>query len=243
MGGIVMANEKIPHEVLRFVGKTGFITFELWQKYFFAAKSRSALFHNWKSLVQRKYLTTYNNARIKNTLVLLRENKNVQLYFDKKPAYVPHPVQLLHDEILLDGIMSLEQSKKIGHWQTEAELKMLRPNDYRVETQGQLIKYPDAILHIEIGNRCFAIAVEYERTQKCSKRYGQVLNSYAGMKKIDAVIWIVKTSAIKNMITEQISRVYYPLNDRPLAFLMEETWKSEPEKLIALSTKMLMSSV
>ena len=235
-----MAHERIPDDVLQFVGKTGFITLELWKKYFFTAKSRSALFRNWNELVRRKYLIAYNNEKIKNTLVLFRENKNMQLYFDSKPAYVPNFSQLLHDEILLDGIMSLDRTKKIVNWQTEAELKMLRPSDFKVESQSQLIKYPDAIIQIEIGNRFFSIAVEYERTQKSSKRYGHVLKAYAGMKRIDAVIWIVKTPAIKNMIGSQIKQVYYPLKERPIAFLKEETWKLNPEKLIELTTNILM---
>jgi hypothetical protein len=241
MGGVVMANEQVPHDVLQFVGKAGFITFDLWKKYFFTAKSRSALFHNWKGLVRRKYLTEYNNAYIKNTLVLLRDNKNVQLYFDTKPAYIPNPTQLQHDEILLNGILNLDRAQKICQWQTEAELRMLRQNDFRVETQGQLIKYPDVIIHVQIGNRFFALAIEYERTQKSKSRYGQVLSAYAGMKKIDAVIWIIKTPAIKNMIVAQVKQVYYPLKERPMAFLMEETWKLHPEKLIELSTNILMN--
>jgi hypothetical protein len=242
LGGVVMANEKIPTDVLHFVGKTGFITFELWKEYFYTAKSRSTLFHNWKELVRRKYLTAHYNERIKNTLVLLRSNKNIQLYFETKPAFIPNPTQLQHDEILLNGIMNLSRAKKICQWQTEAELKMLKPSDFKVENQSQLIKYPDAILHIQVGNRFYAIAVEYERTQKSQSRYGQIVSAYAGMKKIDAVIWIVKTPAIKNMITEQIKQVYYPLNERPMAFLTEESWKFQPEKLIELSNNILRNN-
>jgi hypothetical protein len=239
MGGAIMANHKVPNDVLQFVGKAGFLTFELWEKYFFTAKSRSALFYNWNELIRRKYLTKHSNDRILDTLVLLRNNQNIQLYFDTKPAYVPNLNQLQHDEILLNGVMMLDRSKIIGQWQTEAELKMLKQNDYKVEAQGQLIKYPDIIIHIEIGNRFYAIAIEYERTQKSRKRYAQVLNAYTGMKKIDAVIWIVKTPAIMNIIIEQVKQVHYPLRERPMAFLMEETWKLHPEKLVELSTEIL----
>lgn len=234
-----MATHYAPNEVLQFVGKTGFITFELWQKYFFTANSRRSMFHNWQELIRRKYLIAHNNDKIQNTLVLNRNIRSNYRFFETRPAFMPNPNQLQHDEILLDGIMNLDQAKKIGQWQTEAELKMLRPSDFRVETQGQLIKYPDAIVHLKNGNRFDAIAIEYERTQKNRKRYGQILSAYAGMKKIDAIIWIVQNPAIKNIIIEQVKQVYFPLSERPFAFLMEETWKSNPEKLVMLSNEIL----
>ncbi|MDO9183580.1 MAG: hypothetical protein Q7U04_14295 [Bacteriovorax sp.] len=237
-----MAKHYVPNDVLQYVGKTGFITFELWQKYFLKAKCRRSKFHNWKELIRRKYLVAHNNDKIKDTLVLNRSDRNVLQLFETRPAYMPNPNQLKHDEILLNGIMYLDRALHICQWQTEAELKMLRLNDYKVETQGQLIKYPDAIIHLKNANRFDVIAVEYERTQKSRKRYGQILNAYAGMKRIDAVIWIVKTPAIKNIIIEQVKQVYYPQRERPIAFLMEETWKLNPKKLVELSNEILTNS-
>lgn len=235
-----MAKHYAPYDVLQFVGKTGFITFELWQKYFLTAKCRRSKFHKWKELVRRKYLIEHENSMIKDTLVLNKTNSIVRQFFETKPAYVPSLNQLLHDDILFDGIMNLERAHKISQWQTESELKMLRLNDFRLETQSQLIKYPDAIIHLENGNRFDLIAVEYERTQKSRKRYGQILSAYASMKRIDAVIWIVKTPAIQNAIIDQAKQVYYPQGERPIAFLMEETWKSNPEKFVELSNEILL---
>ena len=234
-----MAKHRPPFEVLHFVAKTGFITFELWKDYFFSARSRRAMFFNWRELTRRNYLVAHTNYKISHTLVLNRNEKMVKNLFEGKPAYMPNPNQLHHDEILLKGILWLSQRGLIGDWQTEAELKRQHPQDFRVYVQGQLLKYPDAILYLKQEHSEVAIALEYERTQKNRKRYEHILNAYAGMKSLRAIIWIVQDDAIKNIISKEIANCHFPLDVRPIAFLAEETWKNNPQKLTELLSEIL----
>lgn len=158
---------------------------------------------------------------------------------DGSPAYAPSASQLEHDEILLKRILELKAHEQIAHWQTEAELKMLKPNDFRVETSGQKIKYPDAIFYLKSASKPKIVAIEYERTQKNRVRYGQMLSAYSTLRRVDAVIWIVKSLAIQSVIIEQAKLAYYPFKERPIAFVSEQTWQSNPEKLVKLAHEIL----
>lgn len=231
-----------PKEVLQYVWKTGFISKETWRTYFFKGVSERSMLQDWKNMIDRGYLQPHSNNHLMNILVLNKKNKFVMQMIEGHPVYAPNVSQLEHDEILLDGILKLNKEKMIDQWQTEAELKMLRHSDFRVETQCQKIKYPDTILSFSNGSRFQIVAVEYERTQKCRKRYAKILSSYATLKRIDAVIWIVNTMAIQNMIFEEARLVYYPFIERPIGFVSEEIWRKNPEKLIKLANEIIVSN-
>ncbi len=136
----------------------------------------------------------------------------------------------------------LQRMGLIEQWQTEPQLKMLRPSDFRIETYGQKLKYPDAILYFKNANRFQVIAIEYERNQKSRKRYNQMLSAYATLKRVDAILWIVNNLATQNIIIEQAKQVYFPFQERPFAFVSEKTWKNNPEKLVTLANEITNSS-
>lgn len=242
MGGIEMTKYLPPKEVLHYVWKTGFISKEIWRTYFFKGLSERSMLQDWKNMIDRGYLQPHSNNHLVNILVLNKKNKFVMQMIEGHPAYAPNASQLEHDEILLDGILRLDKAKMIDQWQTEAELKMLRHSDFRVEIQGQKIKYPDTILSFSNGNRFQIVAVEYERTQKCRKRYAKILSSYATLKRVDAVLWIVNNLSIQNMIFEEAKIGYYPFRERPIGFVGEEIWTKTPEKLLKLANEIIVST-
>lgn len=235
-----MAKHNPPMDVIDYVWKTGFITKKMWMAHFFKGKSERTMFRDWKNLIDRGYLHPHLNSDLENILVLNRRNKSIMQLKKNHPAYAPNPAQLEHDKILLNGILELKKNRLFDQWQTEAELKMLKHSDYKVETQGQKIKYPDTILYFKNGNHFQVVAVEYERVQKSSKRYGQILNSYAALKRVDAVIWIVSELSTQKVIIEQAKQVYYPFKQRPIAFVSEQIWKKNPEKLIKLANEIIV---
>jgi len=239
MGGKIMANHLPPKEVIEYVWKTGFISKEMWRNYFFKGVSERSMLQDWKNMIDRGYLQPHSNNHLMNILVLNRKNKFVMQMGEDYPAYAPNASQLEHDQILLNGMLELNKMVLIEQWQTEAQLKMLRPNDFRVETQGQKIKYPDVILCSKNGNHLQVVAIEYERHQKSRKRYSKILSSYATLKRVDAVIWIVNNLAIQNVIIEQAKQVYFPFKERPIAFVSEQTWKTNPEKLVLLANEII----
>lgn len=235
-----MTKHSPPSEVIDYVWKTGFITKTMWRTYFFKGGSERSMFRDWKNMIDRGYLQPHSSSDLENILVLNRRNKFVMQLRDNQPAYAPNPSQLEHDKILLNGILELDSNRLLDQWQTEAELKMLKHGDYRVGTQGEKIKYPDTILYFKNGNNFHAVAIEYERIQKSSKRYGQILSAYATFKKVDAIIWIINSMAIQDMIIEQGKRVYYPFKERPMAFIGEKIWKNNPEELLKLAKEIIV---
>jgi hypothetical protein len=239
MGRVAMPNYQIPREVINYVWKTGFISKKIWQTYFFKGNSERTMLRKWKYLVDRSYLKPHSNEHLKNLLVLNKANKFIMQLYDTHPAYAPNPVQIEHDEILLEGILRLSHAQLLDQWQTEAELKMLGHNEFRIEAQGQKIKYPDAILYFSNANRLQVVAVEYEKTLKSRKRYRQILNSYASLKNVNAVIWIVNSLPIQNAIIEQAKQEYYPFKERPIAFVNVNSWKNDPEKLLKIANEII----
>lgn len=232
-----MYQRPIPIDLIRFVAKTGFITKEMWKSFFHADTSRVTTFRYWRDLVAHGYFTPHPNPHLKDVLVLSRKNLYRMGDVQRLVAYAPNPILLEHDEILLTGLLKLIKAELISEWQTEAELRVLDPKEIRLIAKGERLKFPDAIVRLSIG----PVALEYERTQKSKKRYREILNAYSEMDHVKAVIWIVKDEWISGAIKQEIKASYYPLNKRPIGFLMEKTWKEAPDKLIELETHLKQS--
>ncbi|HXH75403.1 MAG TPA: hypothetical protein VNJ08_10590 [Bacteriovoracaceae bacterium] len=232
-----MKQRPIPIDLIRFVAKTGFITKDMWKNFFHADTSRVTTFRYWRDLVARGYFSPHPNPHLKDVLVLNRKNLHLIGDVQRLVAYAPNPILLEHDEFLLTGLLKLIRGGIINEWQTEAQLRILDPKELRLVAKGERLKFPDALVRLSIGS----VALEYERTQKSKKRYREILNAYSDMENIKAVIWIVKDEWISGAIKNEIKASYYPLNKRPIGFLMEKTWKEAPEKLIELETHLKQS--
>ncbi|MCM2279249.1 MAG: hypothetical protein NDJ89_14335 [Oligoflexia bacterium] len=221
-----------PLELIRFMAKTGFISHDLWRRYFCTAQSSSWARRMKNGLIRRGYLKLHS-SKYHGALYLLDRESPVVRAMNLNPVAPPPVGQIDHDEILAEGILSLERSGLVSFWQSESELKKLGANDYRLETQGQLIKYPDLLIYASAPLPERIMAVELERTLKTRRRYVQLLGAYASMKRINGLIYVVENPSIKRTIQEVMKEVYFPVNRLPVSFFTQDEWLSDAAAVLA----------
>jgi hypothetical protein len=150
----------------------------------------------------------------------------------------PAVAQLEHDEILLEGILKIQQSGLSVFWQTEAELKKLVINDYKIETQGQLVKFPDLLIHTQKPLTELTIAIEFERSLKTRRRYIQIMGAYASMRRINALVFVIENPSIEKVIKEVMEETYFPEDRLPVAFMSQREWLEETPFVLTSVAKM-----
>jgi hypothetical protein len=222
---------KFPTDVVRFVSKTGFITKELWEEYFFAGGHTRWKHQAWANLSLRGYLIPHAYQRAGNVYVLNPRNHLVLDCVAGRMARPPTPALLDHDEILNWGLIGLERQGDLSDWTTEAELKSRGLGPHRIETQGHLIKFPDALVRRKDRKLEPPVAIELERTLKARLRYRQIMSAYGAMKDIRAVLFVCESPTIENAVQESMNATYFPVEKVPVGFAQISDWKSSPSQM------------
>jgi hypothetical protein len=220
-----MPAHQVPEELIRFVGKTGFITKELWEDYFSNTPGERAARKQWATLTARRYFEPHSERRVRNVLVANRSHRTVQDLTHGTIAVSPRAAYLAHDELLYRGILNSIQEGIISDWRSEPELKAMGRRGFRIENSDGAVKYPDALLYLTGDLRTKPTAVECELTQKSERRYSQIMSAYAGMKEISQVIFITNGPAVPGAIKRAMTANYYPSDQIPVFFVSADIWR------------------
>lgn len=227
-----MAFHRPPETLIRFVAKTGFISRELWQT-FFAGDGQPRWLHKmWEDLRLRGYFNSFPEKRIKNVYVLNRGNRVVRDLLHAAPIASPRAVHLEHDEILYQGVLLSAQGGLLVDWKSEPELKAMGQGTFKTESANGSLKYPDALFHLRSSETSKKFAVECELTQKSSKRYGQIMGAYAGMKDLSGVLYVAKNQTIIDSIRRAMSENFYPAKAGPVVFTSVDEWKRDAVRIV-----------
>ena len=225
---------KNTEQLIRAVAKTGFITKNQWRKYFFTGGVKSWRNKSWSELTQRKLFQSYSPSHTSSVLTLNKRSKIVQAVLGTAPVNPPFIANLPHDEILMNGLFALDRNSAVKDWKTEAELKQFSPANFRIESQGQMIKFPDAVLTVSENENQKIVAVELERTQKAKKRYVQILSCYAAMSGVDVIAWITSHSSIFELLKIVMKEVYFPTDRIRVVNITEAQWARQPEEILKI---------
>lgn len=232
------SRQQTPERLIRFVAKSGFLSKDLWARHFFERGGKRWAQFVWRQLQTQGHFVKHPFEAFDDVVVLNRKNASVRSQLETEPVPATPALQIRHDTVLLDGILRAEKAGVIGYWQTEAELKKLVVADYKIETQGQLIKYPDLLIHTRAPLPDRTIAIEYERTLKTRKRYLQIMQAYASTRRIQGLVVIASNSCITKAIQDVMREVYFPEKRIPVSFCSEREWLDEtPLVLSALTLK------
>jgi hypothetical protein len=215
-------------EPLRIAAKSGFLTKELFQEYMFEGKTQRGVNWSWAKLKDSREFKIHPNPRIHGVLVLNRHSKIVQSRTLGCAATTPHEAVLRHDEILLRGVLGIEKRRYLQSWVLEPELKMNGLEAFEISSQGNRIKFPDALLSFNNGALNNIAALELELTQKDGKRYDQILSAYSSMKGVGLILFIAGSSAIEKAIERHARESFYPIHGQKLAFMSLDEWQRNP---------------
>ena len=219
-GQLVTANVV---DTLRYIAKVGALSKNTWVNYF--AKGN----YRWKNrqlqfLNRNRILKLHSCERLKETWVLDINGK--RLLDDMQQMYVT-PIfanNLDHDEIVANGVLSLERSNICQKWFTEKELKLIKGKQVEQTTNCET-KYPDAMLQIETPNKKRVVAIEYEKHGKDYGRYRSILWRYLGMKDIDHIFYVVEDKAIERRIMSVTKKIASIDLINKLGFINVTDWK------------------
>ncbi len=122
-----------------------------------------------------------------------------------------------HDVVLVDIRNRLSKSPKVVRYYTENAIEAGLLDSKFFPADPFLEMHSDAAIIFKTDGKAWYIAVEYEDVQKSRERYTSHLNSYYLKKEIHGVLYIVKETALKNLLAkvdkdfcqEQSSKVFF----------------------------------
>lgn len=212
--------------VLIYLSKVGLMTTSQWLKFFATGNTRWSQ-RQLKFLADNRLIKRHLSAR-EGKWVLDRYGKTVLEKLEIEAVEPVTPQMFLHDEFIGESLLQLERMGICKSWLTEKQLKIQRAKDFIIRGPDQEVKYPDAILIVEMYSKKRIIALEYERTGKTSSRYRSILWQYKGLNSIDLVMFIYEDEAVKNRIQKALSFVGCPDLQAKVAFVKAKDWRRDP---------------
>lgn len=210
----------IPNEEIRFAARTGFISWKLWDRHF-ATGCVSGRYRKWRLLEERGHFKRHPSARTSDVLVPNLTNADVKRHCGVEIVKPPYLAQILHDELVADGLLTLHRQGFLSQFSTESELRRLEP----IRRNQEGAKLPDLILDLKGGH---TVAVEMELTQKSTSRYRAMLLAYRPKTDIEAVVFVVKGRGVLEAVLRAADDVRFPQDLRPIGFMRVENWIERP---------------
>ena len=144
----------------------------------------------------------YGRTLLKLTRKALNEISDQEYYVIDKNRYVRQKVrthQIGHDLGVIDAKIILKESPIISNWVPSLDLFSYQ---YKEFYDDKIPKIPDAVFDLKVGDKILKVALEYEMTQKESRRYRMILERYYTAKKVDLLFYIVRTSQLKKTLLD-----------------------------------------
>ena len=215
---------------IRVAAKPGFLSRRIWDEYL-SHGHRSWKFRQWKALMTEGYFEPCCDFGFTDeALILSRKGVGTATFLQMDPVRPPGAKSIWHDDDLIAMALVLEKKGLISSWLTESELKCGRVRDF-FPYQDDLcaLKFPDLVIQLRHPKEKVFWAIELERTRKEKTRYYEMIQSYAGTFKINAVLVIAATESIEKNIQWAMNRLSYPQAKRPILFARYGEFLAAPD--------------
>jgi hypothetical protein len=210
--------------------KAGFLSRRIWDEHLNHGQ-RSWRFRQWKRLVSNGYFSPCKDFGFtRQALVLSGKGIDTAMALGMDPVGPPGAQCIWHDDDLISMALPLEYRGLITQWNTESELKIRRMKElFRFQEESRNAKFPDLLLKLAHPNATVLWAVELERTRKDYTRYLDLVQAYAGISTISAVLIVVATRSIEANIQQAMQRLSYPQTKRPMIFADYNDFLARPD--------------
>lgn len=231
-----MPKHEVPIKLIDFVAKTGFITKDLWRKYFFTGGNDRWMHQSWTNLHENEYLKPHPEPALKDVSVLNLKSRNLKFLLEGKPVKHVYANHINHDVHLYDGLLTMERDKFVSSWETEAQIKSrLGQVFYHNGYSGVTVKFPDAI--IDLPNGKLPWAVEMEMTLKNKRRYERTMDAYNSRRDLAGVLFICRQKSMMDALSRAKRAVYYTGSE--ILFMDLDIWQERPETCVKYMVKEL----
>lgn len=222
--------QEVPKEVeaaLLLILKTGFITRTLWNKHFFNGNPRWAS-KRLRAMQVKKLIAVHPNPLASDCFVLTSLGKRTLGAQFMSPPKPPPISQLLHDELVVDSLLSLRKARCITDWTLESDLKARGDGKFILNGTPEGLKYPDAIFKMTVQGGERLCAFEYERQEKSIMRYRTILRRYAVFDSLWMILIVCGNSGVHRRITNQIAALRDPFLMNRVGIVDIESWQKSP---------------
>ncbi len=202
-----MKTYKIPEEEIRLAAKCGFLSKRLWNDHI-NKRTRSWSYERWKGFIKKEIFIPFGRHRGDEIVFLNKQSDIVKSVVRGQFVAPPFAYQILHDEIVVDTVLSWTKSKNVSNYFFEPEIRKA-PRAFGIR---KIDKIPDAI--VDIKGEHFAIEVEL--SIKSPKRYRKALTSYAISENYREVHFFTDRVEIKHHLLKVAKEIKYPLEDTPM---------------------------
>ncbi len=218
----------VPEDAIRITAKSGFMTRQLFTKYFATNMTPRSQLRAWSRLLSSGFFVQHPDQRLRDVFLLNKRNRRLLQFLTHEPVRAPYSGLIRHDEIVLNGVLKIEEHGFLESWITESELRKEGSGLLRIQDQGQSAKYPDAVLITKSPVQSIGIAIEVELSRKEKRRYQQIMNAYSFAKNIELILFVCGDVEIENLILE-MSRLYFvPARGAELGFMSKSDWLQNP---------------
>lgn len=215
-----------PIREIQFAAKSGFITKELWNR-FFAYGCLAWQYRLWSQIVSDRVFIPHRSKNVSEIWILNRSNLLVRKTVGLSISNPPFVSQIGHDELVSQFVLEIMKQGIGLRYRLEPELKKMAPGIKRHYETAIKEKYPDGLIQVANEDKT-RIALELELTAKEPKRYRQILDTYSSYEKADLVVFIVRDDRLMRTIKQAVRDSHYPNLEKPIGFGRLDDWVKNP---------------
>lgn len=222
-----MWERQLPVSEILFAAKTGFLSKELWLK-FFTTRSISQNSRLWRGLVSEEFFKPHESKVLSDVVVLGKRGKLLLESMGVSFVSPPHMNQIEHDvkaATMMQGLLKTLGGTAVL---TEAELKKRFADWIKTNRDGKLIKFPDLLVDLGRNAKFEKVALEVELSQKNPERYRSIMLSYSSKSDVDAIVFISDKQTIFDSLSRAASAVHFPTWNRPIGYGEVKDWTKDP---------------
>lgn len=175
--------EQLKESCIQFAGRWGFLTRNLFFKYF-CNKQKTQQLKYWSRLVKTgNFLKSIYDE---NVLILSSKGKSQCSVQARTPRFFQY---IKHDEIVADVTLAFSTRGLVDRFWLEDELFRNHLLAFQVLGGNKIMRVPDMIFELRPAYQKLRFAIEIEKTQKAKIRYDKMAMAYCDLQNVDLVIF------------------------------------------------------
>lgn len=174
----------------------------------------------WNELEKLKLISAWSGQDFsKNYYYLNKKGRELMLHAGVVTVSKVHPIYFEHDNAVMKFALENANALNIvGDYQTESSMRLY--DNYKLHQifGGQLNKFPDLLVSLNVPSQKIKIAIEVEKSAKNQSRYDDFVMGYSKAKDIDMVLVAHSHKFTREALLVSMRRLAYPRAQRPMAF-------------------------
>lgn len=188
----------------------------------------------WNELEKLKLISAWNGQDFsKNYYYLNKKGRELMLRAGVVAVAKVHPIYFEHDNAVMKFALENANALHISaDYQTESSMRLYDNFKLHQIFGGQLNKFPDLLISLNVADQKVTIALEVEKSAKSQSRYDAFVVGYSKAKDIDMVLVAHSHKFTREALLVSMRRLAYPRAKRPIAFCSFSDFVNNPTNFI-----------